>query len=883
MAYRKLLPDWEDYHDFVPLTSGAARRLDLMSLFPTTSDAQNIKNPPVGLPTEVGLALMTISDSGISFAGELVCGDMPDGDVPALTINSLHLDATYDWSGNNPVTSVELGVTVVLSPGVSTKVQQPASMTGSLRYESAGGVSSWTLSACISDLSAGLLYSLFDKDSRDTVSLLLDDVRLQSLQLDYYYASETALPSRFDVCGSLFLGPLALDLNFCYEDGDWTFVATLTSQDDQPATSVGEIIEGVLPGADLPDFVANMAIAAPAITLSLEKDKAAGSMLILALTCVFGAFELSFAQCREKDASSSKRVLKASVAKFPSIVVPMLGDIADMLGEMYYLWVDDPSPSQGLTRQEVQHINAALARGGDGLPFKETKKANNSGEMNPDDIVLASGSHFVLVTKTDTGERMVVIDYVFNASKTKPPPTPQSSPSGGGQSDLVREDLSQGHLGPSLIYLGGGSGPPVRGSRGPGGLGSRSLLPPPPPLLPLMELKSSEKDGGDSESSDSVMAPYRKSFGALSISNIGFRYANGVATLLVDAAIGLGPVGLALLGAGVGLDLRGLTLDTLPESVELSLEGLAVSFQRPPVEIAGLFRKSGDTYRGGLLVAITPYTIEAAGFYGQIHDDSQEGGTFPSVFVFAKLDGPLVELEFGEISGLTGGFGYNTNLNFPSAADVPDFPFISTGDLPDDPMATLQTLVGSDTWFFPEKGADWLAAGLRVDAFQVLAVSAVVMAKWENGGLKLDICGLGAANIPPGNKGPRFGRIELGMVASLDFVEGVVKLESQISPRSFLLDTNCHPTGGAALAYWFAPNKYEGDWVFTLGGYHQAFQVPSHYPVPPRLGISWNVSDIISIRGEAYFAITPAVCMAGGTRICQSTHPPPTLFPNANI
>ncbi|GIK07133.1 hypothetical protein Aspvir_002788 [Aspergillus viridinutans] len=55
-----------------------------------------------------------------------------------------------------------------------------------------------------------------------------------------------------------------------------------------------------------------------------------------------------------------------------------------------------------------------------------------------------------------------------------------------------------------------------------------------------------------------------------------------------------------------------------------------------------------------------------------------------------------------------------------------------------------------------------------------------------------------------------------------------------------------------------------GDFVFTLGGYHQAFVIPAGYPNPPRLGISWTLGSNISVSGQAYFAITPKVCMGGG-------------------
>src|SRR6202022_4620726 len=46
--------------------------------------------------------------------------------------------------------------------------------------------------------------------------------------------------------------------------------------------------------------------------------------------------------------------------------------------------------------------------------------------------------------------------------------------------------------------------------------------------------------------------------------------------------------------------------------------------------------------------------------------------------------------------------------------------------------------------------------------------------------------------------------------------------------------------------------------------YHPAFTRPSHYPNPQRLAIDWRLDDVLSVHGDAYFAITPICCMGGG-------------------
>lgn len=183
-------------------------------------------------------------------------------------------------------------------------------------------------------------------------------------------------------------------------------------------------------------------------------------------------------------------------------------------------------------------------------------------------------------------------------------------------------------------------------------------------------------------------------------------------------------------------------------------------------------------------------------------------------------------------------------------------------------MQTLEKLVDptGSGWFSPRDGSLWLAAGLKVTAFETLSIDAVVVVSW-NPYVKLGIFGVAVVDIPKGSS-TKFAHVELGIMAVVDFAAGVMKFEAQLSPNSYIFAPSCHLTGGFALYYWFqgaaAPQPLEGDWVFTIGGYHRAFNKPDHYPNPPRLAITWSIDSNISITGEAYFAITPKCCMGGG-------------------
>jgi hypothetical protein len=157
--------------------------------------------------------------------------------------------------------------------------------------------------------------------------------------------------------------------------------------------------------------------------------------------------------------------------------------------------------------------------------------------------------------------------------------------------------------------------------------------------------------------------------------------------------------------------------------------------------------------------------------------------------------------------------------------------------------------------------------GLTIKALQILDVQAVVTIQMGDD-FKISIIGEAVAMQPRGSDHP-FLLLDLDIVASLDVGKGTLQIEAQLSPASFLLDHNCHPTGGFALCAWFEGSEHAGDWVFSVGGFHPAYQKPAHYPSPPRLGISWKYDSHLMISGNAYFAITPKVCM-GGIQITAS-------------
>jgi hypothetical protein len=345
--------------------------------------------------------------------------------------------------------------------------------------------------------------------------------------------------------------------------------------------------------------------------------------------------------------------------------------------------------------------------------------------------------------------------------------------------------------------------------------------------------------------------------------------------LLVDAIVNVGAIKFTLVGFGIGFPLttkdgKALSFNRLSElsitDFDVHFDGMSVYFNAPPVMIAGFFIKKTDPkfkdFQGGLAVSILPYSLLAVGEYRHQYDPD-----FKSIFVFGRFDGPLITLEFAEISGVEVGFGRNFALRVPQPKEISNFPLIHG------PVGTVSNpidIMNQFTSFLtPVDGAIWFAIGMKIDSFEVLSVMAAVVIAFQPNGIQASLIGMASAAyppiIPPPGEKPygAFFYGELGIVATISYLDdgGSLLVAAQLTPNSFILYPDCHLTGGFAISYWFGGAANAGDWVLTIGGYHSSYQKPAHYPDVDRVGISWNLSDCLTVRGEAYFAVTPKMCM----------------------
>jgi hypothetical protein len=361
----------------------------------------------------------------------------------------------------------------------------------------------------------------------------------------------------------------------------------------------------------------------------------------------------------------------------------------------------------------------------------------------------------------------------------------------------------------------------------------------------------------------------QKTFGPVCFERIGLQYQDSTLFFLLDASLTFSALSFAMEGLGIGSALTKF-------EPKAHLDGIAVSFSSGPVKITGgilavpesqLPKDVDYEYVGQVTIAVEPYMIAGVAAYAKVSGK-------PSFFLFAQIQG-----EFGGppaffITGFMGGFGYNSKLALPEPDQVYKFPFIAGLDDPTifgttpTPMSVLDVITGSGgkttAWVTPSVGDYWIAAGVMFTSFELVLGHALLAVEFGDE-FEVALLGLASTSLPQGATTDAYAYIELQLEMIFKPDDGYFGLTASLTPNSFVIVKECHLTGGFAFCLWFGPNKHAGDFVVTVGGYHPAFVVPDWYPRPARVGFNWQVDSDVTIKGGAYFALTPCAVMAGGS------------------
>jgi hypothetical protein len=340
----------------------------------------------------------------------------------------------------------------------------------------------------------------------------------------------------------------------------------------------------------------------------------------------------------------------------------------------------------------------------------------------------------------------------------------------------------------------------------------------------------------------------QKEVGPLSVERVGFAaYGGHRVGVLCDAKLTLGPLVFSLDGFTVEL-----TLSSSPD-VGVSLEGIDLAFNNPPLVIDGGFlhteQNGSDLYVGEAMIESPSLGLAALGEYAE-HQGNK------SLALFAALtDPPLGGPGFFYVKGLALGFGYNNQLAIPTTiADLDDFYLLQV--VAGTAKPSLDTIAKQVQ---PAAGEDWIAIGLGLKSFELLQATALLTAIFGHD-LQFAILGQAEISIPPDSQ-ERIAYAQIDVEATYSPLKGALEVFGGLTKSSFVFSPDCHLSGG--FAYVLATS---GDFVTTFGGYALKFDHASRgYPAVDRLEMSWKVDSHTSIKGDAYFALTPAAMMAGGS------------------
>lgn len=851
---------YENYEDYSRLLQPSKQYSDALhasNLFPAGFKLLNIpKELDLQiLALEVSLSSVDFSISGIMMADE----DILKSDPPKhFTLETIQINAQYMYS---PTASHNIFLEgKVLLKGYD--ITSDALLTVSVAYDSLTTL--WKLQGEVDNLSVATLVSFFPGGDGSTVMDIAKHFVITKLYIGYQYGAN-GKGNAFNISATLLLDVLQLQLSFQWpgaQGRDWDFVAVL-KEAPSVDTTLRNLLSAVLNDSTIaeiiPDFAnihigsTDMAASQSNLALHITKSHVGDStfiVFVLALLIAGTGLEpdvhVRFIQLKDTSTDASgnstspvKRMITVSVDSIPWDAldnVPMIGAIQKPFKELEYAWVHDDTKT-GLTRKDVLALQAIDEVGT--VRYQDlTPVADRTKPEHLKDVLLIPGSHFLITAddRSATSGETVILDYTFGSAKDKEDKMTDSTPNQTEKTSSkavtgIIDDLNAPKPG---FKLGGGQQAGTIDDIDAPTPGFKNIVTTQTKVTAVRP-KDNEPEG------QAKMGKLKTSQGPLSISNVGLKYADGALQILFDATVKLGPLEFGLLGFGIslsvssGINLRSLTSLRPGKGLNLTLKGLEAEYNDAPLVIAGLFENLSDPpdlikFVGGISVGFQTYSFLAVGGYEETINPNTHH-RYKSVFVFAKLNGPLMEFEFAEISGICGGFGYNSDLRFPTLPELDAFPFVTkpaglnpTDDLADkDPLVVLSRLltptgkVGG--WVTAKEGSMWLAAGLDVKAFQVLSVNAIIVLEF-NPYVNLGIFAKAIARLPAATGGgpppPPVIYAELGLVATVDFHGGAMRIEASLSPNSFVLNPFCHLSGGFGLVYFWGANEHGMSRSFVL-------------------------------------------------------------------
>ncbi|MEA5622217.1 DUF6603 domain-containing protein [Nostoc sp. UHCC 0251] len=423
-------------------------------------------------------------------------------------------------------------------------------------------------------------------------------------------------------------------------------------------------------------------------------------------------------------------------------------------------------------------------------------------------------------------------------------------------------------------------------SQSPQELSEKEKIPTPPSPKTTAKKSTSLSTNFDSEQIE-LWLELNKVLGPISFQKIGIQYRPKESELwfFLNASLSIGGLTFACNNLGVGSSLSEF-------KPKFRLDGIAIHYRgSDAVQIGGAFLRKVrpqlddkgqqktdnqgnplfyEEYSGAAIIGTKikdkKITLTAIGSYTEI--DGQA-----SLFIFALLDYPLGGPPAFFVTGLAAGFGYNRSLKVPEKVeDVANFPLVrlAMGEPPPKSgekggeIDLLSVMNDLGPYIPPARDEMFFAVGVKFTSFKIVDAFVLLIVKLGKK-LEIHILGLATLTAPPAISDDIEPVAEARLALKAVFIpdDGILKIEAVLTEGSYIFSKKCYLSGGFAFYTWFS-GEHEGDFVLSLGGYHPEFKIPDHYPRVPRVQLSWQLNDYLSIKGSTYFALTPSALMVGG-------------------
>ena len=327
-------------------------------------------------------------------------------------------------------------------------------------------------------------------------------------------------------------------------------------------------------------------------------------------------------------------------------------------------------------------------------------------------------------------------------------------------------------------------------------------------------------------------------------------------------AVALGPLKVSIAGLGMTLPITARSdgggnlglLDIASPSLRRPT-GIGVSIDTPVIRGGGFLALTDDGAEGALELALklgaVQLTVRAVGVFGAVD------GAISFVVVISGSFRPGIELFMGlQLTGVGGVFGFNRTLDAEALTGLVRAGRLEDIMFPDDLAARAPEIIASVKSAFPARRSQYVVGPIlqlgwgRPTPF--VTISAGVVFTFPD-----PVVGavIGTVRVALPTPDAAIIDIRANFDGVVDFSTGDLYFAASLVKSHIAM----FEVQGDLVLQAGAPG-----FIFSAGGFNPRYDGPRPHGELRRLSVSFAPSAILSIRAEAYFALTASTVQFGG-------------------